>query len=651
MRDKAPLAVLLLVGAGLTGALASLDLPAAAEGHFWSDGATYYAAALSLAYDGDLVYEARDVLRVRREWPAGPQGIFLKRASGGLELREGFPWIGRVDALRPKVYFAKALAYPVAAAPFARVLGTRGILVFNGLCLTLALLLGYLELRRRAAPWASLALACAIVLAGVTPVYALWLQPELFNLAMVAAALFAWSRGWPLASALLFAIATYSKPTHVLLALPLGAAPLLGEGGRGLAGGLREALRRGLVLAAAVAVLFGANALVTGEANYQGGERKTFYDRFPFETHGVTFGNSGIWMTTEHVGPRVSGESDENMRRGEGAALDRAELEQAFVWNLGYFWWGRFGGAVPYFLPVALAGLVFLIAGPRSLAGWTALSALLVSYVFYIWLIPANWFGGGGTIGNRYFLSLVPLAFLFAPRRREWPLALLGAGLGLAATAPILAAPIKSALEPWHAGLAPFFRALPIERTMLNDLPIFLQVWRKKQPFGDADGAPGRPGAPDSYWLYFPDDASYGKQRAFGSDGFWLRAGNQAEVLVRAQEPVKEILVTARGAPGRRLVVSAGSAPAEIRLAQEPVQVRLRPSGVVVYYDSFVYVLRARTSAEASPGEKSAAAPGTGQPSIGERTAGQPAVAEASTGDDRAAFVSLALSVEPRPRR
>ena len=38
---------------------------------FWGDGATYYAMAWSLAEDLDLRYEARDVFRVRREFPWG----------------------------------------------------------------------------------------------------------------------------------------------------------------------------------------------------------------------------------------------------------------------------------------------------------------------------------------------------------------------------------------------------------------------------------------------------------------------------------------------------------------------------------------------------------------------------------------------------
>ena len=59
-------AILLRAGrrCGLAVAVWRVRLP-----QFWGDGATYHAMAWSLAEDGDLRYEARDLLRVRREMP------------------------------------------------------------------------------------------------------------------------------------------------------------------------------------------------------------------------------------------------------------------------------------------------------------------------------------------------------------------------------------------------------------------------------------------------------------------------------------------------------------------------------------------------------------------------------------------------------
>ena len=314
------LAVLAAVLAALiVGALAT-DLPGASHGQFWSDGATYYAMAWSLALDGDLRYERDDLLRVRQEFPGGPQGIFLKRSSGGLILdgAAGFPWIRRVRPDERRIYFAKALAYPLAAAPLVRLFGTRGLLLLNALSLGTALALGYSEARRRVAPFRALALTAAVFLFGVTPVYLVWPQPELLNLALVCAALVAWRRECPLLSAVLFGIATYSKPTNLLVALPLGSAPLFPTGRLALGAGLRESARRGLALAGTTLLLYGMNAAVTGEWNYQGGERKTFYGSFPFDPAHVTFGNSGIWMTTEHLGPVLPEAGEEARAKARG---------------------------------------------------------------------------------------------------------------------------------------------------------------------------------------------------------------------------------------------------------------------------------------------------------------------------------------------
>ena len=65
-----------------------VNLPKATYG-FKSDEATYYMIGLSLAYDGDFAYRKEDLVRVWREFPSGPTGVFLTRGQTvGLFLRE-----------------------------------------------------------------------------------------------------------------------------------------------------------------------------------------------------------------------------------------------------------------------------------------------------------------------------------------------------------------------------------------------------------------------------------------------------------------------------------------------------------------------------------------------------------------------------------
>jgi hypothetical protein len=264
---------------------------------------------------------------------------------------------------------------------------------------------------------------------------------------------------------------------------------------------------------------------------------------------------------------------------------------------------------------------VFLVRGPRTREAWLALAALFASQLAYVWVIPDNWYGGSGTIGNRYFLNLLPLAAFLVPPGRT----LLVGAVGLAGAAltvlPLFTAPVFHAQNPAAHALRQPFLSLPLELTMLNDLAVFGDLRRKKQSYGDTEGDPKRPGSADprAYYLYFPDDGTYFKERLGERDGFWLRGGRKAEILLRALEPAQVIAFTLTGgAAGDEVRVDTGAEAQSARVAAgETRQLRLRPGSAFPYKETSVYVLRLRS------------------------TRGDAAA--------RATFVTLALEVEPRP--
>jgi hypothetical protein len=500
-----------------------------------------------------------------------------------------------------RLYYAKSFAHPLVAAPLVALVGTRGLTLANGLLLSSALWLAYRGLRRRGQPpFAALAAACGLFLLTIAPLYLVWPTPELFGLALVTAGLAAWAAGRPLVSAVLFGVAGYLKPPNVLMAAPLGLEPLLPAGGErrfgpGFLRRLGDSLRRGAVLALAAGSLYALNAAFTGELNYQGGERKTFYGRFPFDASGASFDDAGFWMTTNQVGPLVAGRDDSAVTEASGPARDASEIRESLWLNLGYFWFGRFGGALAYYLPAVCALGLFLLRGPRERAGWLALVAIVLSSLAYLWIIPDNWYGGGGTVGNRYFLALLPAFVFLVPERR-------GAWVGLAGLvgvavflAPVLAAPIRHSLAPGtHAMRAPF-RSLPAELTMLNDLSLFTEPWRKKRGFGFTGDA-SRHAAPDAYFLYFMDDGTWGREEWAGRPGFWLRGGASAEVVVRAFDlaPVERIVLRLRGGPRGDAVTARRGFHAE-RVSVGPGEERelsLPVGRGVRYYDTYLHVLR-----------------------------------------------------------
>ena len=213
------------------------------------DEATYVAMALSLAYDHDLSYERRDLDRFFGLYRAGPDGIFLKRgAQWHVRLRSSPPYIHvsrGPDPRSDRLYFGKALIYPAVAAPFVRLFGLNGLLVFHVLLLFGVCVCGYLFLAAQSPPGPALVFTLAFVGATVVPVMAVFLTSDIFNFALVFFAYFLWlykevappggsrflrSAGSDICAAILLGLATYSKPHNALLASPL----VVGVGETGL---------------------------------------------------------------------------------------------------------------------------------------------------------------------------------------------------------------------------------------------------------------------------------------------------------------------------------------------------------------------------------------------------------------------------------
>lgn len=591
--------------------------------------------AWSLVGDRDLEYQAQDLARIRREYPKGPTGIFLKRAFGGFTSD-----FTRVPETAPRLYFGKAMTYPLLAAPFVAVFGSPGFLVFNAACLLVAWLCAWSALRLQTTEGRAFFAAAVLVFGCIAPIYIVWIQPELLNLAMAAAALLAWRKDRPLLSAILFGIATYTKPTHVLMAAPLGLAPFF-DSALPPVRRILEAVRRGAVMIGCAVLLFGLNTLVTGEWNYQGGERKTFGEYFPGDRTpdvDVTFGNSGEWMTTMKLGPLESGEKEE---LGAGIAQSPVEIEQMFRANVLDFWVGRYAGMLPYFAPAFVGLILFLVAGPRTREGWLALTGLFLFYFVSIRILPGptNWYGGGGTVGNRYFMAALPLAMIFLPRGREVLTATLGLLLSASFLLPAWARPMEHSLRPALLASRPGtpITWLRAERAMLNDLSLCTDAWRKKQAYDDVEGDPPihRPGSHHGYWLYFPDDGTFGRETIPGMhlpdgepmEGYRVRRGSRTEVLLRANEPVEWIDVTLFGTrTGDDVEIDAGGERSRTLVpAVGSVTVRIYPGAPVMYYDSFVYSVHARSRVAAGP-------------------------SDAATGRAQHTLVRLALHVSPRPK-
>jgi hypothetical protein len=138
---------------------------------------------------------------------------------------------------------------------------------------------------------------------------------------------------------------------------------------------------------------------------------------------------------------------------------------------------------------------------------------------------------------------------------------------------------------------------LPAELTMLGDLSVFTDVWRKRRPYNAPGGDPGRrpPGSPPAYFLWFLDDGTFGQESSFAEEGFWLRGGAGAEVVLQALAPPSAIrLVVTAGPAGDIVTVRQGRA--RHRLVLAPLKTREvvldSPWRTLGYYGTSLYLLR-----------------------------------------------------------
>lgn len=509
----------------LLGFAASVDFPKANGGGFKGDEATYYVLAHSLARDFDFQYERKDLVRVWEEFP-GPQGIFLKRGKSiqvrGSSAFPFFRWIKREDPQREtRLYFSKSYIYPLAAAPFVYFFGTNGFLVLHAILIALDFLVIYLLIAALTqSNWVALPLAAAFLGLSVVPVYLVWLTPELFNVSLAFFAMFFWAYkevardrleaahsrilagpASDYVAAVLIAINTFSKPPHLLFLVPLV-----------LLAAIRFQWKRAIaviaICGAVTASLFAVNAAITGEFNYQGGDRKTFY----YYT-GFPFANS--WETFDNIGP-VRGREDLLL----GDVLVNTHSDSVFRHNLWYFLVGRNAGLLPYFFPGIVAVVLFLFSKQKHVWQWLALATITVVVVLHIFVWPFTWNGGGGPVGSRYFLPFYALFLVLIPASTGIGASLVALVGGALFTAQIVMNPFYVSTHPGeHAKSGPL-RRLPLELTLLHDLPVAQQREKMRQPLG---------GTPPVFG-YFPDDGSYTPE----GESFWVKGNSTTEVVLRA---------------------------------------------------------------------------------------------------------------------
>ncbi len=476
-----------------------------------SDEPAYYLMALSLAYDGDLRCELHDIQRLRWEFPHDViENLILMTDDG---------W--------KTVYFGKPLPIALLGAPLARLLGADGIVTTNMILFLLALWMGWRYLTQFNPEGRALLFVTAFFLLSYLWVYVFWIHTEVITATALTAALFfglresrdpsvavgrfsrvaVWARGegQPCWSGAALVVAAYHKPILAVFALPI----LLRLGGRSQR---RDLLLWWLGAGAAAALLVGLSVAWTGHPTpYLGVERQGFrieqYDRMPVEPRSAA--------------PETSSDQENNQQNSWWWLFRIPEIDERFLPHLVYFLVGRHTGLFVY-APFALVVLLLWIFSQERTREQTAiLLSLAVTALFFLTLIPFNWHGGGGFVGNRYFVNAYPAFLFLVTRIPSWSV-LVGSGLAGLFLGPILLTPYGAMVpEPTlqaHVRNRPF-GWLPFERTLDRLIPGYRGVLVGNTTiFGRSD-------------VVLPVN-----------DELWLGGGRPVEMWLRTYEPLRKVV-------------------------------------------------------------------------------------------------------------
>ncbi len=547
-----------------------------------ADEPAYYLAALSLAKDGDLRCEPRDLARLYQEYPYSTvRNLILSTDDGWNTVHYGKPYI-----------------FSFLAAPFAAVWGANGLVLFNTLLLVAMIWMTTFYLARYNADWLAALFAAGFFMMSTSYTYVYWLQPELLNMFSTAACLFfglhVADREGPvsgrlatrlsarrlalLASAAALAVGVYNKPMLAAMGLPVCFRLLRLRRWQELAVWLAGA-------ALALGLISGVSIAFTGHPTaYLGIDRQGYTVRSPHAMPMTPEAKPAADATppaaaSQPGGAQPPGEDHGANRPPADRSADRATPEpelgkQTAGWwwifqapvlswaelreDLVYFFVGRHTGIFLY-QPFTLLTLILFVAfSRRHPEPWVVLGSLAVVNLFFLVFLSHNWHGGGGFVGNRYFVMIYPaFAYLVTRIRPDWIVAA-GFAAGGLFVGPLLLSPfsllVPSPTLQGHARNYPF-QAFPLEHS-LRELPGYWGV-----PRGD---------------IYFHGRKDHLRPEG---EGLWIAGGQRAELWLSSLKPLDRLVFEVSSpTPGGEVAIEIEDAKARLAAGPEPQRLVLSPS-------------------------------------------------------------------------
>lgn len=470
--------------------------------YLFGDEAVFMMMAQSLAYDRDLQYERKDLKRFYESgFKDGPQGVFLTKRletpidyniftdfddyriffSGEAQktkfIQDPDYFLERAyehniefenimdiseDTLKrtqshciveENIYYSKFLVYPLFVSVFVFLFGDRGFLLFNFLLYFLVLVLSYKYLRKYNSPKVSMIFTLMFFMVSVSTVYTLWITPEIMNMFFVALGFYLFVRYtdnqklfFLIFSGVFIAIAAASKLPHAVFMISIGLYLLFKFR-------IKTIFLMIFIFTLVFLSFYGIQYLLTGNYNAYWGDRKTFYWHYPYQEEGNTNWDEGIRLS--------------NIDYFEDSFYFSPKV---IFLNMYYYVFGRFTGLLPYYIFSLLAVFIFLFDYGKKHRTYIFLSIFLC-IMAYIIMAPDNYQGGGGAVGNRFFISIFPAFIFLVQKIKSLKLPMLFSLIGISFTGIIILSPFAISYSPFLHALSPIYKVLPVEYTLLNTLP------------------------------------------------------------------------------------------------------------------------------------------------------------------------------------
>ena len=391
-------------------ALAIVLLVATVAGFIWlgtlrdsldnviGDEGTFMAMTASASLDGDLRFDERDEERIRQQPKGGRWVVILQQTASGLAYSNPAP-------------------FSIVAAPFVRLFGEPGLVIFNAVMLAVALWLAFEFARRLGPPDDAALTTVTFVAASCVMSYVAWRVSDSLQLSLALIGLILCMAGlqepsrppagrlgrflesaWSVwIGAVVLGVVAVMRYPNALLGVGAAAAYLL-----------HRRWRRGL----AVGAIFGLAVLGMSAINWA-----TTGAAVPYKAQRTSF--------NIETGYPVAAESEETQYFAARPATQTMGLKPTLeprmsLYSALYFFVGRHTGLLLHF-PAALSLLGTALWRPNR-RGLAMLAAALGMAAFYLVYMPRNYFGGEGFVGNRYFLTGYAALFVALPRlpRRRW---------------------------------------------------------------------------------------------------------------------------------------------------------------------------------------------------------------------------------------